>query len=34
MVDLYLAEFAQVVLAVLLSLLEVDAPIAADLLPW
>ena len=34
MIDFYFVEFAQIVLAFLLSLLQVDARIAAALLPW
>ena len=34
MIDFYFAEFTQVVLAFLLSLLQVDAHIAAALRPW
>jgi len=34
MIDFYFAQFAQVALAFLLSLLEVDSHIAAALLPW
>ena len=34
MIDFYFAELAQVVLAYLLSLLQVDAHIAAALRPW
>lgn len=34
MIDIYLAELAKVFLAFLLSLLQVDAHIAAALLPW
>ena len=34
MIDFYLAEFAQLVLALLLSLLQVGSHIASALLPW
>jgi hypothetical protein len=34
MIDFYFAELAQVVLAFLLSLLQVDTHIATALLPW
>jgi hypothetical protein len=34
MINLFVAELAQVVLSFLLSLLQVDSQIAAALLPW
>jgi hypothetical protein len=34
MIDFYFAELGQAVLAFLLSLLQMDARIAAALLPW
>jgi hypothetical protein len=34
MIDFYLAELAQLILSLLLSLLQVDARIASALLPW
>ena len=34
MIDFYFGELAQVALAFLLSLLQVDAHIASALLPW